>query len=652
MAGALAGCAGWQAYREGHASLARGDIEQGLARLEQATREAPDNTEYRRELIARRESIVRSGLQEGAGALDQRRFSQAQDAFARVLRVEPRQPQALAGLARTERAEALHERLDQGQKAAQAGDFAGATEIAAGVLREDPLDRRAQSLARAWSAQARIVAGAKDGPFPKLRAAYRKPVSLMFRDASLTQVFESLKQASGINFIFDKDVRSDSRLTIGVTNKPLEDVIRVILAGQRLVSRTLDDDTLLIYPNTPEKARDYQEIVIRTFYLSNADAAKVVNLVRNVVKARDVHVDEKMNLVVVRDTADVVRLAERVIANVDMADPEVMLELEVLEVSYSKLREVGIRWPDAASATVSGAAGPGALTYDEFRNRHSGMVSFALPNPLLAVALKQSGGDVNVLSNPRIRVRNKQTAKVLVGERVPVITTTSTINIGTSESVSYLDVGLKLEIEPSVSLDDEVSMRVTLEVSNINGVVTRSSGLQAFRIGTRNAATQLRVRDGETQVLAGLIQREDRRSASGVPYLADLPLIGRLFANTTDNDSRSEVILLITPRVVRSVTVPGPEQLEILSGTEVAQGARPIQLGAPSTPPSAGGHAASGLPDLRIPTASHGASPAVTGAASSPFSAPPSAPPPTGPYIPLGGGVTPVAPQGAVTPTR
>ena len=188
------------------------------------------------------------------------------------------------------------------------------------------------------------------------------------------------------------------------------------------------------------------------------------------------------------------------------APDQVVLELEVLEVSISRLTELGLRWPESVSGSLVGSSGkPGLLSLDEARNINSSLVRLQLNDPLVGAQLRARRGDSNLLANPRIRVRNRQTAKILIGERVPVITTTSTANVGVSESVNYLDVGLKLEIEPSVSLDDDVAMRVALEVSNILETITRATGTTAYRLGTRNAATQLRVRDGETQVLAGLI---------------------------------------------------------------------------------------------------------------------------------------------------
>jgi general secretion pathway protein D len=314
---------------------------------------------------------------------------------------------------------------------------------------------------------------------------------------------------------------------------------------------------------------------------------------------------------VVRDSAEVVRLAEKLVAAQDVAEPEVMLELEVLEVSVNRLIEMGITWPTNASASVIGAAGvPGQLTLDEFRNRNSSLVRLNVSDPVIAARLRSQKGDANLLANPRVRVRNKQSAKILIGERVPVFTTTATANVGTSESVNYLDVGLKLDIEPTVSVDNEVAMKLALEVSNILETITRTSGTQAYRLGTRNTSTTLRVRDGETNILAGLIQRDERRSNTGVPGLNEVPLVSKLFGGAQDSDTRTEIVLLVTPHIVRNIELPGVGLQEFMAGTDSAIGAAPIQLGAP---------ASSGVP------VRSGAAPVAPGPAAPP---PPVLPPP------------------------
>lgn len=635
----LTGCAGWTAYKEGLDRYEAGELEHGVRLLATATEQAPGNTEFRRSYMTRRDAAINSLHSRALTNLEANLPDAARGDFESILRLDPKNSRAIAGLERVQSWQRHTRQLAAAEAHLAKKELDPAQDLINAVLREDPQDRRALALGRTLHAERKSAATQIDRTTPKLKAAYRKPVSLAFRDASLTQVFESLKLASGINFMFDRDVKADTRLTISVSNKPLEDVIRVILAGQRLATRVLDEDTLLVYPNTPEKMRDYQELVIRTFYLGNADATKIVNLARNVIKVRDVYVDEKLNLLVMRDTAEVVRLAERVIANLDVPEPEVMLEMEVLEVSYNRLRELGIRFPDSISGSVVGSGGAGQLTLPEYRNRSSDLVRLNFNNPLVTLNLKQSDGDANLLANPRIRVKNRQTAKVLVGERVPVITTLATANVGTSESVSYLDVGLKLELEPTVSLDDDVSMKVALEVSTITDVITRSSGLQAYRLGTRNASTLLRVRDGETQVLAGLIKNEDRRSAVGIPILSDMPVLGRLFGSTQDNNTKNEIVLLITPRVVRNVTIPSDDRIEILSGTEAAQGASPIQLRPAGVsvppppgqlrPPTGAVPPMPGQPGTMVPTPGGIVPPAIA----PPPGSIPMAPPPTPPLI-------------------
>nr|WP_306173557.1 type II and III secretion system protein [Limnobacter humi] len=243
------------------------------------------------------------------------------------------------------------------------------------------------------------------------------------------------------------------------------------------------------------------------------------------------------------------------------------------------MRDLGIRWPDQISGSVTGSAGVrGELTYDEFRNPSKGLVTVQVNNPLITATLRQLDGDASLLANPRIRIKNRAKANILIGERVPVVTTTTTANVGTSESVNYLDVGLKLNLEPVISLDQQVSMNVNLEVSNILETITRTSGLQTYRLGTRNASTVLRVKDGETQILAGLIQQDERNSAQRVPFLGDFPLLGRLFSSTSENGVKTEIVLLITPRIIRNIPLPTSGKSEILSGTQNSLGAAPIQL--------------------------------------------------------------------------
>ena len=622
----IAGCAGSQAFRDGQAQIAQGQTDAGLAQLRLALQQEPANSEYRRTYFTQRESAVNSLLRDADAALEQGQFSAAREWFAKAALLDPSNARASGGTARADLAERHAKALDEATSLAKADKLEDALAKTQQVLSENPNHRRAKQQLRQLLRASADATGKELGIYPKLKAAYRVPVSLGFSGATLLQVFEALKQASGLNYMIERDVKPDIRVTLSVTNKPVADIVRLLLATNQLESRVLDDDTLLIYPNTPAKAAEYREMVVRSFYLSNAEANKVAATVRTITKARDVVVDEKLNMLMVRDSAEVIRLVEKVIASQDLRDPEVMLELEVLEVSVNRLLDMGIRWPDSVSASVAGVNGVGQLTLNELRNRNSGMVRLTTSDPLISAQLKSSTGDANLLANPRVRVRSKQTAKILIGERVPVITTTTTANVGSSQSISYLDVGLKLEIEPTVTLDDEVSMKVALEVSNITQTITLTGGTQAYRLGTRNTATSLQVHDGETNILAGLIQRDVTHSNTGIPGLNELPLVNRLFGQAEDSDTRTEIVLLITPHIVRNLDVPGVGQQEFLSGTDSANGAAPIQLGAPAR--SAGQQPTKTMPTL--PTSS-GAQPA--GNANGFFQPPPTLPQPPAPQF-------------------
>jgi len=357
----------------------------------------------------------------------------------------------------------------------------------------------------------------------------------------------------------------------------------------------ISETTALIYPNTPQKLREYQDLVVKTFYIANSDVKQTANLIRTILKTRDIFIDEKLNLLVMKDTPNVIRLAEKLIAASDLAEPEVMLEVEVLEISYNRLLQLGVQFPGTAAVSVVGGTGttastgtapagtggtPGVLTLPELRSRSANLVRFTFSDPLFALSLRQTDGSTNLLANPRIRVKNREKAKIHIGDRVPVLTTTAAATGGfVSQSVTYLDVGLKLEVEPQVYMEDDVGIKIGLEVSSISNTIQTPSGTGTtlvYQIGTRNTSTVLRLHDGETQILAGLINDEDRRSATRIPGIGDFPVLGRLFSSTSDSIAKSEIVLLITPRLMRNVARPDSRTVEFAAGTEASAGGGPL----------------------------------------------------------------------------
>ena len=587
---ALAGCA-TEAFREGRDLVEAGNVDEGLARIEEALSADPGDREIRSYYLRNRALAVQRHLAFGDNARAVGSLDAAEAAYRRALALEPDNARAKGGLAASALERASAADVAQALELMRAGDSAAAYARAKQVLSRHPTQREARAIVRKVE---EANAARAEGFSPELARAMKSSITLELRDTPVRTILELIAKRTGLNFIYDRDVAGDLRTTVFVRNTPVEDVLRFVLVTNQLDRRVLNENTLLVYPNTPQKTLQYKELVVRSFYLQNADARQTANLVRSLVRTRDLFVDEKLNLLVVRDTPEAVRIVEKLIAAHDLPEPEVMLEVEVLEVGQSQLLNLGIQWPSSVALSLVGAAGvPGQVTGREFQNLNGTLTRITVNDPLIALQLREAAGRTNVLANPRIRVKNREKARIHIGDRVPVITTTAGATGFVSESVNYLDVGLKLEVEPQVYLEDDVGIRVGLEVSNISQQITSTSGTVAYQLGTRNAATVLRLRDGETQVLAGLINDEDRRNAVQVPGLSRLPLIGRLFASHNDTANKTEIVLLITPRVLRNVERPGVDVVQFNSGSALelgsAGGAEPAAAPPPQAVPSSPG---------------------------------------------------------------
>ncbi len=399
-----------------------------------------------------------------------------------------------------------------------------------------------------------------------------KPINIDFKEANLKQVCQVLYRTAGLNYVFDKDVRMDQPVTIALRRTPVREVLSIILKSQQLEQQFINTDTVMIYPKTADKAREYQPLSVRTFYLANIEAKTAATTLRTILKARDLISDEKQNIIVMRDTPEAIRMAEKLLAVQDMPEPEVMLDVEVLEIKRSRLQELGLLWPGQLMLSPLASTSGAPLSLKDLRSNTSG--SLAANFPSFGINAHAESGNTNLLANPRIRTRNREIAKILIGDRVPNITTTSTATGFVAESVQYIDIGLKLDVQPTIYLDDEIAIRISLEVSNIVSQVQTKSGTLAYQIGTRNASTVLRLKDGENQVLAGLISDEERSSGNKIPGLGDLPLVGRLFGSKRDDGQKTELVLSITPRLVRNIRRPALSQTEFSIGAESAL--RPI----------------------------------------------------------------------------
>jgi general secretion pathway protein D len=593
LAGLLTACASDQAFREGERLLAEGRTADGLKQLEAAMQEKPNDVQIRTAYLRGKEAALQRLLLQAEAALKGERFDEAAGAYREMLKLHPESARAPAGLAAVATARVNRTLLDEARALLDKGEIEPARHKLRAVLAREPGYEAARTLLRQADARAGKPQGVE---MPQLSPKFRRAITLEFRDAPLRSVFDALSRQSGLNFVFDKDVRTDAKVTVYARDTAITDALDMLLSTSQLNRKILNANTVLVYPNLPAKQREYQDLVVKSFFLANADAKTTLTMVKTMARTRDVFVDEKLNLLVVRDTPDAVRLVEKLIAVQDRPEPEVMLEVEILEVKRSRMQELGVQWPTQfgvpnitktplLAPNAQGVQVPTGETVDtlstlpldiqKLRELSWGDVTVS-PSPTINIGA--TDGDVNLLANPRIRVKNREKAKVHVGDKVPVITSNVTSTGVTSESVSYLDVGLKLDVEPLVHLEGDVGIKVALEVSNIVQQVKSATGTLTYQLGSRNASTSLRLKDGETQILAGLIADEDRSSVNKVPGLGDLPLLGRLFSNNRDDKNKSEIVLLITPRIVRNIERPELAQSEFFAGTEAAVSDQPQQL--------------------------------------------------------------------------
>lgn len=539
------------------AQVAAGQFEEGIRQLETMLERDPRNAEARILLMNTRLQLANRYLSNAAQAQAREDWDLAEQMCQKAIDLGATEGASLAlrNLATAKRQAQLFQGVSE---AWSANDLSRTRELLHAFLGEFPKNPKASMLLDR-------VKEKENAARVQLRQSesYQKKVSLQFREAPIRSVFEAVSASSGLNFTFDKDVPQDMRVTVFLKNTTVDAALRTILLTSRLEQRVLDDNTLLIYQGEQSKKREYQKLGIRSFHIANAEAKQVANSIKTILKARDIVVDEKLNMIVLRDTPGTILMAEQLVALHDVADPEVMLEVEVLEIQRSHLEQLGVKWPGSvtlsplATTTTdsSGATSTSAFTLRDLKNLNSSKVGASVDSMVLSASQSKANG--SVLANPRIRIKSREKALIKVGQRVPSLTATTTSTGVTSSSVNYIDVGLKLEAEPTVYLDDEISIKLNLEVSSILGTIYDSNNQPSgYRIGSRNAMTVLRLKDGENQILAGLISDEDKYTASSVPVLGDLPILDRLFGTKGVDKSKTEIVLSITPRLIRNQKRP------------------------------------------------------------------------------------------------
>jgi general secretion pathway protein D len=428
---------------------------------------------------------------------------------------------------------------------------------------------------------------------PKLKLAD----SLVFRNASARDIFTAIGHFTDISMVFDPQFR-DSTLSIDLRNSSLEDALNAVSAATRTFYRVSSPKSITIVPDTPAKRREYEEEIIRTFYLSNADPKEVLDVLRLVVDNRRLGPIQGINAITIKDTPEKILAAQKVITAIDKARAEVVIDVELVQVERTQLQEFGLQIASpVASGVPDGINGSADVNRENLTLhdlKHLGASDVIMTGiPALYYKALKNNSHTRVLANPQLRTSEGLPAQAKFGERVPIPSVTFTpiatggVNQQPITSYTYENIGVNIDITPRLHHNDEVSLNIKLEVSNVSG--TGFNNLPTF--GERSIATTIRLKDGETNMLAGLIRDDERRSLSGVPGLIDVPIVGRLFASNHRDATQTDIVLMITPRIVRVLDLTEADLRPFRVGRDAGAGlvefplpAQP-QVAPPGVPP-------------------------------------------------------------------
>jgi general secretion pathway protein D len=481
---------------------------------------------------------------------------------------------------------------------------------------------------------------AMGAPGIELPADVKLPESMAFSNASSRMVFTALAKWADMNVTFDPSFREE-RITADLRNTSLADALASLTATTRTFYRVTAQRTITIVPDTPAKRREYEEQVVQTFPVSNADLKEVIDLLRIVVDVRRISFMSNVNAISITDTPERISAAGRLISAIDKARPEVVISVELLEVDRTRLREYGLQIASPGSEGISGSldVNRDGLTLEALRNLTQADV-FVAGVPGLYYRLLKNDEATRTLASPQLRTSEGVTAQARFGERVPITVTTFApiatggINQQPISSYVYENIGVNIDITPRTHHDDDVSLALKVTLSNISGSL---NGLPTF--GNREITTTIRLKDGETSMLAGLIRDEERTKMAGIPGLSDLPFVGKLFAHNRKESIESDIILTLTPHIVRVLDLSEVDlrPFRVLRDSGPAPGVNlpantdrdqdPIGAPAPGTEP---GTPAPEFPQPRDPT---------------------TAPPTTHPYK-FPGGVGPILPPTPPPPAK
>ena len=566
LAVVLAGCPkGNQDYDAGRKAEALQDYDTALVNYERALRADPTNTEYKLRETHVRFEAGEFHVDQGEKALKQGDLQLALGEFQKAVGIDPSNAAADQELKRT---------MDL---------IAAKNAAEAPKVNPNPPD------------DSDLLAAP-----PELKPLSREPINLkMTRDAKA--VFETIGKLAGVSVIFDPDFTS-RQISVDLPNITLEEALDAVSFESKAFWKPLTTNVILVAPDNPQKRRDLEDEEVQTIYLSNTltpqDLTEVVTTLRQLLDIRRISQVNSQNAIVIRDTPDRIELARKIVRDMDKAKPEVLIHVQVLTASVNRMRDLGINpgqtvtlgftprtsvqpnGGSTSSGTSSSSTSTSAtqITLENLKNLGTADYALALPGAVANAILTDN--QTRIIQDPEVRVSDGEKATLKVGERVPIATGSFQAGVGVgvgggagivnplvNTQFTYQDVGVSIDVQPRVHPDGDVSMHVAVEVSEIDGEDT-IGGIQQPVIGQRKVDHDIRLKDGEVSILGGLMERTDTKAINGIPGLANLPLLRYLFSDNNNQVQENEVLIVLTPHVIRFPSISAENLRTLAAGTD------------------------------------------------------------------------------------
>jgi len=550
-------CAWRKDFRQGRQAFERKDWDQAVANFLKAVGEKPDSVELRISLANALISASNHYLEKGKQFQEENQLKAALAAFDKALEYN------------SENNEARRRKLN---------------------LLKLLKDLEKQQREKTELEQLKEKAATEEPPTPQVEYK-KKPYTLKFARADLQQVFKALEKTSGISFIFDESFKT-KRVEVNLENVGFMEALEKLMLQSNLFYKVVDPHTVMIIPDTPAKRRDYEEQVMRIMFVSHGDADEILKTVRALTGIKTAATDKNLNTIILKGTPEEVQMAERLARIHDKPKGEVYIDIEIIEVNRTRVREYGIELSQysvtEAYLPETGTAGttPTASTIRLHRIGHTDASDYLLTLPSINYKLLKTDRNSRIKARPQLRVVDGRKVEVRLGDKIPIPTTSFVpYNIqGPAQqpitSYQLQDVGINIELTPKIHHDGLVSLEMKFELTFITNPGTERI---PPTIGNRSVNTLIKLRDNETSILAGLLRDTERKSLRGFPFLSDLPILKDLLSGNTDEIEQTDIILTLTPRIIRFPEIDETDLELLWVGTQSKPGLKspPVQLELP-----------------------------------------------------------------------